>query len=110
MLLTHHANHPKIVLAHSTEKHCLLNISLEVPTQQHHLFQVYDETELYKKLGKTLSGLVPPWQMYLLTSEEEFEKLYGKRSNKARKLYNGMIKCYLYQYFKDFSDKKPFKK
>ena len=48
--------------------------------------------------------------MYLLTSEEEFEKLYGKRSNKASKLYIGMIKCYLFQYFKDFSDKKPFKK
>ena len=48
--------------------------------------------------------------MYLLTSEEEFEKLYGKRSNKARKLYNGMIKCYLYQYFKDMGDKKPFAK
>ena len=46
--------------------------------------------------------------MYLLTSEEEFERLYGKRSNKARKLYNGMIKCYLYQYFKEVSDGRKF--
>ena len=80
------------------------------PPYGERLGSIREARELYKKLGKTLSGLVPPWQMYLLTSEEEFEKLYGKRSNKARKLYNGMIKCYLYQYFKDFSDKKPFKK
>lgn len=80
------------------------------PPYGERLGSIREARELYKKLGKTLSGLVPPWQMYLLTSEEEFEKLYGKRSNKARKLYNGMIKCYLYQYFKDMGDKKPFAK
>ncbi len=61
---------------------------------------IAEARELYRKLGKTLSGLVPPWQMYLLTSEEEFERLYGRRADKARKLYNGMIKCYLYQFFR----------
>ena len=29
-----------------------------------------------------------------------FEKFYGKRADKVRKLYNGMIPCYLYQFFK----------
>ena len=33
-------------------------------------------------------------------SDEEFEKYYGKRADKARKLYNGMIKCNYYQYFR----------
>lgn len=80
------------------------------PPYGERLGSIREARDLYRKLGKTLSALVPPWQMYLLTSEEEFERLYGKRSNKARKLYNGMIKCYLYQYFKDTGDKKPFVK
>ena len=55
--------------------------------------------ELYKKLGKNFPKLAP-WQIYIITSEEEFEKLYGMRADKVRKLYNGMIKCNFYQYFK----------
>ncbi len=74
------------------------------PPYGERLGTIREARELYKKLGKTLGNLVPPWQMYLLTSEEEFERLYGKRSNKARKLYNGMIKCYLYQYYKERPD------
>ena len=41
-----------------------------------------------------------PWQVYILTSSERFERLYGRRADKVRKLYNGMIRCNLYQYFK----------
>ena len=55
--------------------------------------------ELYKKMGKCFSYL-DPWQIYVITSEEEFEKLYGRRADKVRKLYNGMIKCNYYQFFK----------
>ena len=55
--------------------------------------------ELYKKLGKNFPKLAP-WQIYIITSEEEFEKLYGQRADKVRKLYNGMIKCNFYQFFK----------
>lgn len=55
--------------------------------------------DLYKKLGKNFPKL-SPWQIYIITSEEEFEKLYGVRADKVRKLYNGMIKCNFYQYFK----------
>ncbi len=55
--------------------------------------------ELYKKLGRNFPKLAP-WQIYIITSEEEFEKLYGVKADKVRKLYNGMIKCNFYQYFK----------
>ena len=55
--------------------------------------------ELYRKMGKVLDGL-SPWQIYILTSSEELERLYGRRADKVRKLYNGMIPCFLYQYFK----------
>ena len=54
---------------------------------------------LYTEMGKTFSNLAP-WQVYILTSSEELERLYGRRADKIRKLYNGMIPCRLYQYFK----------
>lgn len=64
---------------------------------------------LYKKMGKVFP-LLSPWQIYIITSEEDFESLYGKRADKVRRLYNGMLRCNYYQYFKrtdkPFPDKK----
>ena len=58
---------------------------------------------LYRKMGEHFRSLAP-WQVYVITSHPDFQKLYGKRADKVRKLYNGMIPCYLYQFFKN--DKK----
>ncbi len=55
--------------------------------------------ELYKGMGKTFATL-DKWQIYIITSDDEFEKFYGRRADKIRKLYNGMIKCNYYQFFK----------
>ena len=54
---------------------------------------------LYRDMGRTFASL-EPWQIYVLTSAENFERLYGRRADKVRKLYNGMLPCSLYQYFK----------
>ncbi len=54
---------------------------------------------LYRSIGGAFDALAP-WQIYVLTSAENFERLYGRRADKIRKLYNGMIPCRLYQYFK----------
>ena len=59
--------------------------------------------ELYRTMGVHFRSLAP-WQVYIITSHPYFERLYGKRADKVRKLYNGMIECRLYQYFKN--DKK----
>lgn len=56
--------------------------------------------ELYRALGRRFIAL-SPWQVYILTSHPGFERLYGRRADKTRKLYNGMIPCYLYQFFKN---------
>ncbi len=56
--------------------------------------------ELYRDIGKSWRRL-ERWQRYILTSDEEFERFYGVRADKVRRLYNGMIKCGLYQYFKN---------
>ena len=55
--------------------------------------------ELYRAMGKAFSAL-EPWQIYVLTSADSFERMYGRRADKVRKLYNGMIPCWLYQYFR----------
>ena len=60
--------------------------------------------ELYRKIGNTFNKL-DEWNYYILTSNEEFEHLFGKPANKRRKIYNGMLKCNIYQYF----GKKPEK-
>ena len=54
---------------------------------------------LYREMGESFVKL-EPWQIYVLTSAEDFERCYGRRADKVRKLYNGMIPCSLYQYFK----------
>ena len=55
--------------------------------------------ELYRDIGVHFRSL-SPWQVYIITSHPYFEKLYGRRADKVRKLYNGMLECRLYQYFK----------
>ncbi len=56
--------------------------------------------KLYKEIGEHFRGL-SPWQVYVITSHPSFERLYGRKADKVRKLYNGMIPCYLYQFFKN---------
>jgi putative N6-adenine-specific DNA methylase len=59
---------------------------------------------LYREMGKHFSTL-DSWQIYVLTSHEGFERLYGRRADKVRKLYNGMIPCSYYQFFKPKDDR-----
>jgi len=55
---------------------------------------------LYRDIGAHFRSLAP-WQVYIITSHEGFERLYGRRADKVKKLYNGMLPCYLYQFFKN---------
>ena len=63
---------------------------------------------LYREIGQNFKGF-EPWHIYVITSCEYFEKLYGRRSDKSKKLYNGMLPCTLYQFFKpaEFRDTRP---
>ncbi len=54
--------------------------------------------ELYRDMGRTL-GRLPDWKQYIISSEPDFERLYGAAAAKRRKLYNGMILCYLNMYY-----------
>lgn len=56
---------------------------------------------LYADMGKALEAAVPQWQIYVLNGNDAFPRCFGRRPDKARKLYNGMIPCTFYQYFKN---------
>jgi putative N6-adenine-specific DNA methylase len=54
--------------------------------------------ELYRQMG-TVFRTFDTWSYYVITSNREFEKLFGRKADKKRKLYNGKILCQYYQFF-----------
>ena len=54
---------------------------------------------LYRGFGKAWAA-TENWKLYLLSSHTEFERTFGRQADKKRKLYNGMIKCDLFMYYK----------
>lgn len=52
---------------------------------------------LYKKLGERFR-MLDTWSLYLITSYEGAEKDIGRKADKNRKIYNGMMKTYYYQF------------
>lgn len=52
---------------------------------------------LYRTLGERYRAL-DSWSMYVITAYEQAETAIGKKADKNRKLYNGMMKTYFYQY------------
>ena len=56
-----------------------------------------DLPELYGQIGEAYRGL-DSWSMYLITSYEDAERYIGRKADKNRKIYNGMLKTYFYQF------------
>lgn len=54
--------------------------------------------DLYKQMRQVMKPL-DTWSFYVLTSHPEFERFFGRKADKKRKLYNGRIQCNYYQYF-----------
>lgn len=53
--------------------------------------------ELYREIGARFQSL-DSWSMYLITGYEDAEKYIGRKADKNRKIYNGMLKTYYYQF------------
>ncbi|MDP4177404.1 MAG: class I SAM-dependent RNA methyltransferase [Bacillota bacterium] len=68
------------------------------PPYGERLGDVKDLEGLYRTMGAVFQKL-DKWSYFVITSFEDFEKCFGKQSDKNRKLYNGRIQCYYYQYF-----------
>jgi putative N6-adenine-specific DNA methylase len=56
-----------------------------------------DAERLYSEFGAA-ARVLGGWKLYVLSSHAEFEQAFGKKADKKRKLYNGMIKCELFMY------------
>ncbi len=52
---------------------------------------------LYRQIGEAY-GRLDAWSMYVLTSYEDAQRYIGRSADKNRKIYNGMIKTYFYQF------------
>ena len=69
------------------------------PPYGERIMEKQEAEALYRGFGQALSRC-KNWSLYLLSSHTEFERCFGRQADKKRKLYNGMIKCELYMYFK----------
>ena len=61
--------------------------------------------ELYAAFGKALEG-TEGWNYNIITSHPDFERCFGQKADKKRKLYNGMIQCGLYAYLNNQKQEK----
>ena len=56
-----------------------------------------DLPALYTQIGQAYAGL-DSWSLYMITSYEDAERYIGRKADKNRKIYNGMIRTYFYQF------------
>lgn len=70
------------------------------PPYGERLMTLKQAEKLYVNMGVAFKKLTN-WQFYILTSHDGFEALFRRHADKAKRLYNGMIPCYLYQFFKN---------
>lgn len=68
------------------------------PPYGERLSDMAESKKLYKAIGKSF-GELDKWSYYILTSHEEFEREFGRKADRRRKIYNGMLRCHLYQYY-----------
>lgn len=69
------------------------------PPYGERMLDIESARELYAILGRQVNSL-PDLKKYIISSDESFEKYFDAKADKRRKLYNGMIKCNLYMYFR----------
>ncbi|MBR1442966.1 MAG: class I SAM-dependent RNA methyltransferase [Firmicutes bacterium] len=68
------------------------------PPYAERMGELKEVEELYRNMGELFRNN-PTWSFYTITSHEGFEKLYGKKADKKRKLFNGNVKVDYYQYY-----------
>ena len=69
------------------------------PPYGERLSEVEEVKKLYKTMGRVFQNKFSTWSYYILAQDKEFESVFGTKSNKNRKLYNGGIECYFHQYY-----------
>lgn len=67
------------------------------PPYGERLWEEREVRSLYQKMGRAFANL-DTWSKFIITSYAEFERAFGSRADKKRKLYNGRIQTNFYQY------------
>ena len=67
------------------------------PPYGERMLETEEARELYRIMGERLLPLDGS-QLYVITPDEEFEDIFGQKADKNRKIYNGMLKTYFYQF------------
>lgn len=70
------------------------------PPYGERLLDIKQANDIYKIMGEKFIKK-PGWSYTIISPDEGFEKIFGRQADKRRKLYNGMIKCQVYMYFKN---------
>lgn len=71
------------------------------PPYGERLLEAETAGEVYQSFGKMYKTLPKTWSAAVITSHEGFEAAFGRGADKKRKLYNGRLKCHLYQFQKE---------
>ncbi|MGN1318250.1 MAG: class I SAM-dependent RNA methyltransferase [Lachnospirales bacterium] len=85
---------------------CKYGICISNPPYAERMGNLKDVERLYRDMGN-LFKTDKTWSTYFITSHEGFEKLYGKKADKKRKLFNGNVKTDYYQYYGERPPKSP---
>lgn len=70
------------------------------PPYGERMLEVRQAEELYRRMGRVFLNL-HGFHYFIISPSERFEELFGRKADKKRKLYNGMIKCEYFQYFRN---------
>lgn len=68
------------------------------PPYGERLGEIEEAEDITKTIGRIMERY-PSWSVYMLSSLENFETMYGKKATKKRKLFNGFIRTDFYQYW-----------
>lgn len=91
----HHLRHPK-----------KYGFVITNPPYGERLEEKEDLPILYREIGQAFEKL-DGWSEYLITAYEDAEKYIGKKATKNRKIYNGMMKTYFYQFLGPKPPRRP---
>ncbi len=69
------------------------------PPYGERMLDIKSAKAIYRLMGEKFVSKYG-WSYGIISPDEEFEKVFGRKADKRRKLYNGTIKCQYYMYFK----------
>lgn len=80
-------------------------VTITNPPYGERLLDVKAAEELYAVMGKRFV-MEKGKKYFVISPHDDFEKIFGRPADKRRKLYNGMIKCQYFMYFRNNGDKR----